>query len=282
MATEDVRPWVTKLARIMELEASDPNGYPRMIFIRGRRNRTGRDAPIGSLDENLVERLPKIGWKVFRLPAVQIWSHRDVPDVICDIGHGEDHEREILKMLQILNPIFHKAKQAGGLPFHAALAERNGMGILLAGPGDTGKSTCCHRFPGPWKALCDDESLVVRDHQNRYFAHPFPTWSDYLFRRSEPTWNVQRHCPLTAIFFLEQAENDQVVAIGGGNAAALITQSASQIRSQDWFFLDPEEVRGQRKLLFDNACEMAKAIPAYILRVSLNGRFWEEMEKVLE
>jgi hypothetical protein len=34
-------------------------------------------------------------------------------------------------------------------------------------------------------------------------------------------------------------------------------------------------------LLFNNACELAKAVPAYILRVSLEGRFWEEMEKVI-
>jgi SynChlorMet cassette protein ScmC len=182
MATGGVGPWVKKLARIMELKTSDRNGSPRLIFMRGGKDKAGGDAPVGLLDRNLLKSLPNRGWKACKLIAVQIWSHRDVPDVICDIGHGENYVQEIIKMLQILNPIFQKAKRAGGLPLHAALAERNGMGFLLAGPGDTGKSTCCHRLPGPWKALCDDESLVVRDHQKGYLAHPFPTWSDYLFR----------------------------------------------------------------------------------------------------
>jgi hypothetical protein len=31
----------------------------------------------------------------------------------------------------------------------------------------------------------------------------------------------------------------------------------------------------------DNACAMAQAIPCYILRVSLTGKFWQEIEKVL-
>jgi hypothetical protein len=33
--------------------------------------------------------------------------------------------------------------------------------------------------------------------------------------------------------------------------------------------------------LFENATELAKAVPAFRLQVSLEGRFWEEMEKVL-
>jgi hypothetical protein len=35
------------------------------------------------------------------------------------------------------------------------------------------------------------------------------------------------------------------------------------------------------KNIFNNAFEMAKVIPAYRLCISLNGRFWEEIEKVL-
>ena len=33
-ACEDLRHWVEKLASIMQLEISEPNGYPKLIFIR--------------------------------------------------------------------------------------------------------------------------------------------------------------------------------------------------------------------------------------------------------
>ena len=121
----------------------------------------------------------------------------------------------------------------------------------------------------------------MRNDQNRYLAQPFPTWSDYLLRRSEPTWNVQRHVPLSAIFFLEQAEDNEVLPVGEGQTAIFVNQCATDICGPGWAYLDREEVRTLRKKLFDNACQLAKSIPVFTLRVSRDGRFWEEMEKVL-
>ena len=36
-----------------------------------------------------------------------------------------------------------------------------------------------------------------------------------------------------------------------------------------------------KKLIFGNACELAKHIPCYILRVHITGKFWQKIEKVL-
>lgn len=273
--TQGAMPWLERLASVMELKACDGNGDPKLIFTRG-------EAPIRFLALNIRANLPKRGWKARDFRALQIWSHREVSDVICDIGHGEGYELEILRMWQSLDPIFQRAQYTGGLPFHAALVERNGMGVLLAGSANKGKSTCCRRLQGPWQFLCDDETLVVRDEHKRYLAQPFPTWSDYLFRRSEPTWNVQRHLPLSAIFFLEHAETDDVVPMGEGQTAALVSLAAAEICRRSWMYMDRGRVRALRKKLFDNACELARAVPAFVLRVSLKGRFWEEMEKVLD
>jgi SynChlorMet cassette protein ScmC len=180
-----------------------------------------------------------------------------------------------------LYPIYERALNSGGLPFHAGVVERDGKGVLLAAPKNIGKSTCCRRIPRPWNALCDEETLIVQDAQRQYLAHPFPTWSDYLTRGSNRTWNVQRYIPLAAIFFLEQAEADKVIPLGQGEAAALMNQSAMQVCVRNWMNLDGEKMRAFRKKLFDNACELTWAIPIFKLRVSLTGRFWEEMEKVL-
>jgi SynChlorMet cassette protein ScmC len=152
---------------------------------------------------------------------------------------------------------------------------------LLVASGGTGKSTCCERLPDDWLPLSDDESLVVLKEAKKYQAHPFPTWSDYLFKRNKKTWNVQYSVPLSGIFFLEQAEDDHVESVGEGTAAVLMTESATQICEKFWRNLGQEDQKEHRTELFDNACEMAKNIPGYRLSVSKDGRFWEKMEEVI-
>ena len=144
-----------------------------------------------------------------------------------------------------------------------------------------GKSTCCRRLPPPWQILCDDETLIVRDDQKRYLVHPFPTWSNLFRQVSEQTWNVQQHLPLSAIFFLDQSKHNEVVPLGGGEAAILINQSVKQICSLIYSSFSSKGERKVRRRLFDNACELAKTIPVFTLRVSLTGQFWKEIEKVL-
>jgi SynChlorMet cassette protein ScmC len=282
IATKGARRWVEKLASIMELKRCEPNGYPKLIFIKRESGRESLGEPISGSDLGIREDLPRHGWKTRDFHALQLWSHDDMRDMICEIRHPEGHEQDILRMWITLYPVYRQAQDSGSLPFHAALVERNGSGILLAGRGGAGKSTCCRRLPPPWHALCDDHTLIVRDDSDQYRAHPLPTWSDYLMRRSEPTWNVQRHLPLSAIFFLLRAEIDEVVPIGRGRTAGLMTQSAIQVYNPNFIrHLGREEVRALKKELFENACELTRSIPAFILCVSPSGQFWKQMEKVL-
>ncbi|MEE9604789.1 MAG: SynChlorMet cassette protein ScmC, partial [Candidatus Scalindua sp.] len=197
------------------------------------------------------------------------------------IDNDGSYDLEIVNMLNSLHPIYQRVQDGGGLPLHAALLELDEKGILLAAPGDTGKSTSCRRLPDYWNPLCDDEALVVFDHENRYRAHPFPTWSEYLWKSSDKTWNVQHSVPLHAIFFLEQAESNEVFPLGEGKAAVSINQSATEVSRRLRRKLDDQTKRPLAKLQFDNACNMAKSIPSFTLRASLHGRFWEEMEKTL-
>jgi len=280
-AAQDSEILLKKLATIMRLKACETNGYPNLILIRNKSNkRYLREIP--SRPENdAVKKLSEWGWKACDISEFRLWSRPDLTDVICEIASGDEYV-DIMMMRTSLYPIYQRAQSSGGLPFHAGLVVRNGKGILLAAPRETGKSTCCRRLPFPWVALCDEEALVVLDDQKRYQAHPFPTWSDYLVRSSNRTWNVEHYVPLRAIFFIEQAEVDEVVSLGQGEAAVLINQSAAQVYHRYWYDLNYEELRTRKKRLFENACELAKAVPAFRLRVSLNGRFWEEMENVLE
>jgi SynChlorMet cassette protein ScmC len=181
-----------------------------------------------------------------------------------------------------LYPIYQQVQDSGGLPLHAGLVEHNGKGVLLAGPKNAGKSTCCRRLPKPWYPLCDEETLIVKVNQERYLAHPFPTWSEYLAKRSEQTWNVHSHVPISSIFFLEQAGFDEAIPLGQGEASVFINQLATQVCCRYWNNLGHEDLRTRKTKLFENVTELAEAVPAFRLRVSLKGRFWEEMEKVLQ
>ena len=60
-----------------------------------------------------------------------------------------------------------------------------------------------------------------------------------------------------------------------------INDSSAEVINPIWWNMDMEEKITIKHKIFDNACDMARAVPAYILRNSLNGRCWDEMEKAL-
>ncbi len=266
-----VQPWVEKLAGIMELDVSQHADGDRRISFTTNNGGTGHPT---------MPKTPGDGWKCYHLNTLCAWYHDDSPDVTCTIKPFIYPESEIITMWNALYPLYLEIIGLGGLPFHAGLAELDGRGVMIAGPGHTGKSTCLSRLPGYWKPLCDDEALAVVDKED-FKAHPFPTWSDYLGRRSENTWNVQHSVPLSGIFFIEQSENNEAMSLDKGTAAVSMNASATQVCRKYWGRVDEAYGRAFRKNLFENACKMAKRVPAFRLRVSLHGRFWEEIERVL-
>lgn len=170
----------------------------------------------------------------------------------------------------------------GGFLLHSALAERDGQGFLLAGPSGVGKTTSSLRLPSPWRSLSDDATLVVRDHQGGYWAHPWPTWSRFMFGGPGGRWEVEAAVPLRGIFFLEQTPEDRIEHVGDGHAATLLFELAEQLVSVLNHSLETRQQRTLRLLRFDNVCALAKAVPAHRLHLSLTGAFWEEIERVLD
>ena len=276
----DVMAWGRKLVSMLELKNRKANGHPRLFFTRKTLNETEEACPLHQFVAYSKEELPKSGWMTHDLVSLRFWYHQDVPDVICEIGTEEGQVVDVIRMWLSLLPIYQKVRDSGGLPLHAALISFKEVCVLLSAPGGTGKSTCCRRLPAGWHELCDDETLIVYDRNQRYLAHPFPSWSDHVYRRSERTWNVQQHLPISAIFFLEQAEADEAIRIGQGQAAIRINSAATQVSYRYWRNLSLEEKRKEKNELFENACKLARAIPSYILRVSLTGRFWEQIARV--
>jgi SynChlorMet cassette protein ScmC len=182
-----------------------------------------------------------------------------------------------------LSLIFAREAQArGGVLIHGALAERDGVGVILAAPGGTGKTTASNRLPAPWRSLCDDTTLVVRDPQGKYWAHPWPTWSRILDKGFVGTWDVQNAVPVKGIFFLTQAVEDRAERVGPGQAVSLLAECVGQVSTLMASGLSKKELRTLHLERFNNLCALARVVPAHVLHISLTGVFWQEIEQALE
>ena len=184
--------------------------------------------------------------------------------------------------MQLSLVIARDVQARGGVLIHGALAERDGIGVILAAPGGTGKTTASRRLPAPWRSLCDDTTLVVRDPRGNYRAHPWPTWSRFLDGGPGGTWDVQSAVPVKGIFFLAQAVEDKVERVGPGQAVSLLMEVVRQVSTLMASGLCQEELRALHLERFNNLCALARVVPAHVLHISLSGAFWQQIEQAIE
>ena len=231
------------------------------------------------------------GGREFR---VAVWSESDLADAevggaaVCHLvdtkqGHFSSltgRDVQVVQMQRIASRLAREALAGGGLLLHGALAEYQGSGFIMAGTSGMGKSTASRRLPAPWRSLCDDMTLVVRDGKGRSWAHPWPTWS--LFKAGGPggSWAVEDAKSLRAIFFLDRSPSDQLEPVNATQATALILESALDLAGSARL-TDGDAARTLRSVRVNAAKALAAAVPAFSLKLSLDGRFWKEIERVL-
>lgn len=253
--------WLSRLARIMRLKEASGGCNVQEIFIREMSESDGD--PVNQR-------------KIFCNDHLSLWApSQGGGSFFFEMKTGVKEELQYLQMWFSLEPVYWEIIKNGGLPFHAALVEADGQGLVFAGHGNAGKSTIARRLRHIWNPLCDDEVLVLPDIHKSYLAHPFPTWSEYMFGSSLQTWDVERSVPLQAILFIEKSQRDGLVLLDSREASVLITQSSVQVCHKFWKGMDLDLKRRFARRIFDNACNMAKSIPAYTLYISPTDRFWE-------
>ena len=211
----------------------------------------------------------------------KIPSNMRLDPVITVLNSPQDIDLLTVQMMKISMVIARDVLTRFGLILHGALAEYDGIGVVLAGPGGVGKTTAIRRLPQPWKSLCDDACLVVRDENGCYWAHPLPTWS--LFYNNGPGgyWDVQQAVLLKAIFFLRQSPQDRLEEINESQEVSMLMESTQQI---SWIITaghPDDEVLTIHAEQLAAAEGLAQTVPAYMLHISLTGAFWKELEKGL-
>jgi SynChlorMet cassette protein ScmC len=169
----------------------------------------------------------------------------------------------------------------GGGLVHGALASRAGTGVLLTGVSGVGKSTASARLAPPWRSLCDDTALVVRDADGAYWAHPWPTWSRLFDGHVEDTWNVPAAVPLAAVCRLTRDPINRPAALPVPEAAGWLLDRLYDCSWDVFRDRPPDEARAIQVQLFHNACDLAAAVPVFPLQVTLENAFWEAMQGIL-
>ena len=270
------------LAAVLNIGPSRTSTQHRLIFTCQAPERTGDSlwrAPDDVAD--ICGPIPRPGWRKEDLGRFWILSHPEAREVICYIDGRNAGNTIMPQMWKALIPVYLRAQRAGGLVAHAALLALHGNGVLLVGPSGMGKSTCARRLGLPWRALCDDEVLVVPVTEGNYHCHPLPTWSDLFAPHVRRSWDVEEHVSLKAVCFLERSEENRIEPMGQGQAAILINKSLQTMSTRPDYCLSAEEQHGVRRASFANACKLVASAPSFRLRAGLTTRYWEMIEEVL-
>jgi len=181
-----------------------------------------------------------------------------------------------------MKPVCRDIQSGGGLFIHGALVEKDGSGVIMTGISGIGKTTASNRLPSCWRCLSDDTALVVCDNQGQYWAHPWPTWSRFGSRGPGGSWEVSHSVPLKGLFFLAQAPRDRVEPITNGHSACMLVETCQQAAFLSLELGDTGEgLRIQRLKRFESICALVKAIPSFMLHISLTGSFWDEIDNAL-
>lgn len=279
-AFPEARPWLEHFAKALGLEDGSVPCGRRIAF---ERIEIARGEPLlDALKRSHRGTLPARDWQVRALPGLALYEHAEVEDILCGLYSNRTLWGEIEQMQCALFPVFMESLLAGGLPIHGALVEAGGAGIILAGRSGTGKSTACRRLPPPWKVLGDDLCLVVRCPDGTFRAHPVPTWSLLGKGLGIAPGRTGYSVPLRAAFFLEQSKEDEAAPLKKFTAAKAFSLSALEVLRSQCPSFPREERDGVKRAFYDNAASLGLAVPAWRLRVSLTGRFWDRVEESLE
>lgn len=191
--------------------------------------------------------------------------------------------KKISQMVTLARFIALQTLDHGGILFHGALIEKDGNGIILTGPGTVGKSTAFYRLPPTWNPICDDTSLIVSDESGSIFAHPWPTWSNFIYNRDILSWDTQNPIKIKGIFILSQSSEDSISDLTYSEKFTYLIESLIYnhlgLAYCEYSLEKPNENFNKKLNVIQSVVDK---IPIHVLHISLTGTFWKELEYWIE
>ena len=215
------------------------------------------------------------------IPPVGNFSyiHNKYKPKFCLLGKVKDQPQIYQQMIYVSSLAVSQVERSGGLLIHGGVIAKDGLGILIAGPGKVGKSTASKRIPAPWQSISDDAAVIVRHADGLYYVYPWPTWSRIVLDHSTESWDIQHGYPLKAVCILNKSERDKMSRLGQGHSVPPLVNLTEQVSWQFWH--NKRSLYKTRMHRFENICEMVKCLPCFQLNISRNGEFWLEIESTL-
>jgi len=277
----DTNPWLINFANFLELEKIKENKQNQADTIMAVPLSAGT-LLIDQLKREYFAEYALNHWQNFDLKFAKIYIHPQTAGFIFALDPQREYVSRITMMQLFLDLIFLRIYEKNVFSLHGGLVVLKQEGVLLLGPGGIGKSTCCERIPAPWKALSDDLTLAALSSENSYVAYPLPTWSRIIAGEDSVTCDFKEPFKIRGICFLTQGKEDSINSLHPSQAAVLIYKNAKSIYipliGRFPFF---KQKTFTAKTL-DYACALAKEVPCYKLEVSLEGKFWEKIEEVID
>jgi len=274
-------PWLDEFARILRL--GNP-GSPASSFAGTQPAGRGRIRILAMDKNHLLAGAAKSWTSYTQGSAYRAWIHPKADEAVLELNpEFIDHpEIRYIDMSAALRIVFHHGLVSGsGCALHAASAVRNGGGIVIVASGQTGKSTCHRRLPNTWTPLADDCALAVKNPAGGFSVHPMPTWSNYLRKEKASVFETGTAYPLKALFFLKQDDADKAEKVAPSIAAGILHRLCRESLGSFLSRFPADEKKKLGQDVFEVCWAIAAAAPGYILRATLHGEFWREIESVL-
>ncbi len=151
-----------------------------------------------------------------------------------------------------------------GCLLHSCGVNLDGKGLLFVGHSSAGKSTIASMLKSRADILCDDR-MIVRHWPDGFRIHG--TWS-----HGDVPIVSAASAPLQAILFLDQAEENRVVALKSSNEVIgrLLSCLIKPLVTADWWHRELDLIE-----------HLAAQVPAYVLRFDLSGGVISLLEQLV-
>jgi len=173
---------------------------------------------------------------------------------------------------------------SGLVKFQPAGSEKK-RGVLLAGASGSGKSTASGMFLPPWYSLSDDLTLIVKNKNGSYYAHPFPTWSRVLWKEDKVRFksvDFSNPVELGTVIFIDRGPEAKLEPAGKGEALCLLTELVKQANEHFVLQMDRKNIVEFNKKYFLNLNSFVRNVNSYSYNLKIDNTFWKEVEKISE